>query len=90
MRRKIISTVIALTIILVTVIPAAAITGGQEDGNGHPYGALLLVPGYTFCSGTLIDEDLVLTAGHCTSFWESDPRRMTIPFSCRAGEGTGG
>jgi hypothetical protein len=73
MRKKIISILIALTIVLVTVIPAAAITGGQEDGDGHPYGALLLVPGYTFCSGTLIDEHVVLTAGHCTSFWESDP-----------------
>ncbi len=73
MRRKIISIIIALTIVLVTVIPAAAITGGKEDGNAHPYGALLLVPGYTFCSGTLIDEDVVLTAGHCTSLWESDP-----------------
>lgn len=30
------------------------------------------MPGYTFCSGTLIHEDLVLTASHCTDFW-SDP-----------------
>jgi hypothetical protein len=71
MRSKIISIIIALTIVLVTVIPAAAITGGQEDGNRHPSGALLLVPGYTFCSGTLIAEDVVLTAGHCTNFWST-------------------
>lgn len=72
MRKKTISIFIAVILVLVTVIPAFAITGGQEDGNGHPYSALLLVPGFTFCSGTLIDEDVVLTAGHCTSFW-ADP-----------------
>ena len=55
------------------ITPALAITGGQPDGDGHPYSALLLVPVYTFCSGTLIDEDVVLTAGHCTSLWESGP-----------------
>jgi len=44
MHKKIVSILIALTIVLVTVIPAAAITGGQEDGDGHPYSALLLVP----------------------------------------------
>lgn len=69
MRKRTVSVLIAVTILLVTAIPAAAITGGQEDGDGHPYSALLLVPGYTFCSGTLIDEDVVLTAGHCTDFW---------------------
>ncbi|HSF83313.1 MAG TPA: trypsin-like serine protease [Anaerolineales bacterium] len=71
MRKKFVSVLIAVTILLVTAIPAAAITGGQEDGDGHPYSALLLVPGYTFCSGTLIDEDVVLTAGHCTDFWSA-------------------
>ena len=81
MRKKIVSILIALTIVLVTVIPAAAITGGQEDGNGHPYSALLLVPGYTFCSGTLIDEDVVLTAGHCTSFFTaSDIAEVLVTF----------
>lgn len=69
MRKKFFSVLIAVMILLVTAIPAAAVTGGQEDGDGHPYSALLLVPGYTFCSGTLIDEDVVLTAGHCTDFW---------------------
>jgi hypothetical protein len=77
MHKKTVSLLIALTFLLVTVIPAAAITGGEEDGNGHPYGALLLVPGYTFCSGTLIDEDVVLTAGHCTSFWEDPDSGIT-------------
>jgi hypothetical protein len=72
MGKKFVSILIVFIILLVTAIPAAAITGGQEDGDGHPYSALLLVPGLTFCSGTLVDEDVVLTAGHCTSLW-SDP-----------------
>jgi hypothetical protein len=69
MRRKLLIVVAVLALVLVAVTPAAAITGGQPDGDQHPYGALLLVPGWTFCSGTLIAPDTILTAGHCTSFW---------------------
>lgn len=72
MRKRIFTLIIVTVLALVLAVPVGAITGGQPDGNGHPYGALLLVPGYTFCSGTLIDEDLVLTAGHCTDFWTAD------------------
>lgn len=71
MRRKLFAVFAVLVIALTVVVPAGAVTGGQPDGNRHPYGALLLVPGITFCSGTLIDEDLVLTAGHCTDFWSN-------------------
>ncbi len=69
MRRRLLILVAGFVLALLAVSPVAAITGGQPDGNGHPYGALVLVPGETLCSGTLIDEDVVLTAGHCTSFW---------------------
>src|SRR5262245_32406186 len=72
MRKRVFAVLSVLVLASVLVIPAGAITGGEPDGNGHPFGALLLVPGVTFCSGTLIDEDLVLTAGHCTDAW-SDP-----------------
>jgi hypothetical protein len=51
--------------------PSAAITGGQPDGEGHPYVALLLAPGETFCSGTLIAPQTILTAGHCTDYWST-------------------
>ena len=62
----------ALLLGLVGVAPAQAVTGGQPDGDGHPYSALLLVPGEGFCSGTVIDEDVVLTAGHCTDFFDTE------------------
>lgn len=59
--------------------PAGAITYGQPDGTAHPNVGALIVdfeeePGEEdegpvhICSGTLIDEDVFLTAGHCTSF----------------------
>ena len=69
MRKFLVTIALALGLVATAVAPAAAITGGQPDGDGHPYGALLLVPGVTFCSGTLISEDTILTAGHCTDFW---------------------
>ena len=76
MRRKLLIVVAVLALVLVAVTPVAAITGGQPDGDEHPYGALLLAPGWTFCSGTLIAPDVVLTAGHCTSYWTEDPDDM--------------
>ncbi len=69
MNKKVLSITIVLVLTLLMVSPAAAITGGGPDGNGHPYSGLVLVPGVGLCSGTLVDEDLVLTAGHCTYFF---------------------
>jgi Trypsin len=70
MRKTLFILAAALILALVSFSPAGAITGGGPDGNGHPYGALLLVPGASFCSGTLIAPTVVLTAGHCTSFFQ--------------------
>lgn len=71
MRKKLFAVFAVLVIALTAVAPVGAITGGQPDGDQHPYGALVLVPGISFCSGTLIDEDVVLTAGHCTDFFSN-------------------
>jgi len=72
MRKKLFAVFAVLVITLTAVVPAGAITGGQPDGNMHPYSGLILVPEFGFCSGTLIAPTVVLTAGHCTSFFE-DP-----------------
>ncbi len=70
-RAKTLPFLIALLIVLVPVMPAAAITDGELDGNAHPYVVLLLMevdgaPKYR-CSGTLLSPTVLLTAGHCTS-----------------------
>lgn len=70
MRRLLLVPLLSLALVLgAAVQPASAITGGQPDGEGHPYVALLLAPGLTFCSGALISDTTILTAGHCTDFW---------------------
>jgi hypothetical protein len=56
-------------ILAVGVLPAAAITGGELDGESHPNVGLMIadidgVPQWR-CSGTLIAPRVFLTAGHC-------------------------
>jgi secreted trypsin-like serine protease len=69
--------VVVLTILILVLsftIPVFAITGGQPDGNDHEnVGAIVGVTSngnFIFCSGTLIAEDVFLTAGHCTAALE--------------------
>jgi hypothetical protein len=64
--------IIAIVLILTLVLAgtALAITDGEPDGEGHPYVGLLVFdvgggPAWR-CSGTLLSETVVLTAGHCT------------------------
>lgn len=71
MRKKLFVVFTVLVIAFTAVAPAGAITGGQPDGDMHPYSGLVLVPGISFCSGTLIAPTVVLTAGHCTDFFSN-------------------
>jgi secreted trypsin-like serine protease len=57
------------------VIPAAAITWGELDTTHINVGAMVIfhpvheIPWQT-CSGTLVDPEVFLTAGHCTAHLE--------------------
>src|SRR5918996_1151543 len=59
--------VLACACAALTASPAAAITGGQPDGNAHPYVAFIGDPNppRPFCSGVVIDATTVVTAAHC-------------------------
>jgi len=61
----------ALSVVLITAVPVAAITYGEPDAGEHPYVGFMLffdptAPGWFSCSGTLLDSTTFLTAGHCT------------------------
>ena len=62
----------ALVVALVfSAVPAAAVTDGELDGDGHPYVGLMVAQTANGtplwrCSGTLISARVFVTAGHCT------------------------
>ncbi|MGV0110296.1 S1 family peptidase [Arthrobacter sp. CP30] len=60
----------AVALAAVGIQPAAAITGGQPDGEAHLAVALILAydeDGSRYrCSATLIEPTVLLTAAHCT------------------------
>jgi len=61
--------VLSVLAVVGTASPAAAITGGERDGNQHPNVGLILFyrqEGRFTCSATLISPTLLLTAAHCT------------------------
>lgn len=78
MRKKMLLAVLSVMVILALAIsPAAAITDGELDGEGHPYVVLLLMeiggaPAFR-CSGTLLSATVLLTAGHCTNDFPDEP-----------------
>lgn len=71
MKSKLFVSLIILIVTLLIVTPALAITYGEPDGGAHPnVGSIVLKIGddyYQICTGTLISEDVFLTASHCTS-----------------------
>jgi secreted trypsin-like serine protease len=75
MRRASLVATLALVVFMIGALPGSAITYGQPDGTMHPNVGALIRERTTgskagtlgvLCSGTLIDEDLFLTAAHCT------------------------
>lgn len=94
MKKKTISILIALLLLMAVVIPASAITDGELDGEDHPHVVLLLMdvggePTYR-CSGTLLSPTVLLTAGHCASNYPDDPytgMRIYTESDIDAGDG---
>src|SRR5918993_1759112 len=61
--------VMAMVAFIAAALPAAAITGGEPDGNRHPNVGLILFyteEGRFRCSATLISPTVLITAAHCT------------------------
>ena len=80
--RRILTVAAVLALMLILVLPASAITFGEPDGNAHPFvGSMVLrIPGegvFQWCSGTLISENVFMTASHCTA--PVDPTLESIP-----------
>ena len=72
MPRPVVALFAAALLIAALAGPAGAITFGQPDGNRHPnVGSIVLdIPEIgliQWCSGTLIEDDVFLTASHCTA-----------------------
>jgi V8-like Glu-specific endopeptidase len=68
MKRISILAIVAI-FVLISALPAAAITNGEPDGEGHPNVGLMIAdidgePQWR-CTGTLIAPRVFLTAGHC-------------------------
>jgi Trypsin len=63
--------VAALMTVFTTAGSGGAITYGQPDAGEHPYVGFMIFfdptePGWSGCTGSLLDADTFLTAGHCT------------------------
>jgi secreted trypsin-like serine protease len=81
--RKTMVVIAALAALLLMALPVGAITWGELDEGRHPnVGAMVVYyTDYGFwqrCSGTLIDERVFLTAGHCTDGIENESEIESI------------
>jgi secreted trypsin-like serine protease len=88
--RRFITITTVLALLFIFALPALAITYGEPDGNTHPFvGSMVArIPGegvFQWCSGTLIADNIFLTASHCTapvdSFLAENPgAEMLVTF----------
>jgi secreted trypsin-like serine protease len=93
LKRSLIAITAVIGLIAGVTGPAQAINYGQVDEGAHPYVALIALfdaDGEYLgrCSGSLIDEDVVLTAAHCTDgaayahiFFDEDLRSVDVATS---------
>jgi secreted trypsin-like serine protease len=63
--------VFVFVLLLVSTMPAGAVTDGALDGTGHPFVGLMVAKDALGnplwrCSGTMLSPTVFLTAGHCT------------------------
>lgn len=82
MRRFALWLLVAALGMFVTASPGSAITYGEPDAGEHPYVGFMIFfdpsePGWFSCSGTLLDADTFLTAGHCTYGVGTDGEAVT-------------
>jgi hypothetical protein len=71
MRKLFVMLVVVMAALIVAAAPVAAITYGEPDAGEHPYVGFMIFydpaeDAWFSCSGTLLDADTLLTAGHCT------------------------
>ncbi len=78
---------------LTVAAPAEAITNGSNDGNQHPnVGGLVAPTPYSdgtsiYCSGTLINPKVFLTAAHCNAGGDGQVR-VTFSTAYKVGDAT--
>jgi hypothetical protein len=68
MRRATMFLLVVGALLVATIAPAGAITGGELDGNQHPNVAMIVFyqpDGRFRCSATLVSPTVLVTAAHC-------------------------
>ena len=84
MKGRLITLLAVLAVLLMTVVPASAITFGVPDEGEHPnVGAMIAEfdgEYYIICSGALISPTVFLTAAHCTYDFAASGQQVYVSF----------